>query len=162
DPVAPTRLRLGVPTDLQTICLKCLEKDPPRRYPTALQVAEDLGRFLAGQPIQARPVGAVEWAWKWARRRPALPTLLPLRLAAPLGLLGGGWWSYLALRSAAGRETQERQRADRQRERAERRLRDALDVVDRLLTEVAEIDLVNAPQMEPLRRALLQRAQQFY
>jgi tetratricopeptide (TPR) repeat protein/tRNA A-37 threonylcarbamoyl transferase component Bud32 len=155
DPVPPTRLQPGIPRDLETICLKCLEKEPRRRYPSAGALAEDLGRFRAGQPIRARPVGALERGWKWARRRPAVATLLAVSLAAGLVLLVGGWWSYLAVLGARDREAQ-------QRRRAEDRLRDALDVVDRLLTEVAEIDLDNVPQMEPVRRTLLKKAQQYY
>src|SRR5262249_1038811 len=118
-------------------------------------LAEDLGRFLADQPILARPAGALERAWKWAHRRPAVATLLAVSLAAGLVLLVGGWWSYLAPLAAHGREAA-------QRRRAEDRLRDALDVVDRLLTEVAEIDLANTPQMEPVRQRLLQKAQRYY
>src|SRR5262249_11208382 len=105
--------------------------------------------------IQARPAGPLERGLKWARHRPALATLLAVSLGAGLVLLVGGWWSYLTVLQAHGREAA-------QRERAEDRLRDALAVVDPVLTEVAEIDLVNAPHMEPVRRRLLQKAQQYY
>src|SRR5262249_9263547 len=144
EPVSPTRLQPAVPRDLETICLKCLEKSPPRRYASAAALADDLGRFLAGQPIQARPAGPLERGLEWARRRAAVAALLAVSLAAGLALLVGGWWSYLTVLRAAGRETE-------QRKRAEQRLSDALAAVDQLLTEVAEIDLVNAPHMEPVR-----------
>ena len=65
----------SVPADLDTICLKCLEKEPHRRYRTALEMAEDLEHWLAGEPIRARPVRLVERIWLWCRRRPALAGL---------------------------------------------------------------------------------------
>ncbi|HEY7155654.1 MAG TPA: protein kinase [Gemmataceae bacterium] len=76
EPVPPRRLRSVIPADLQTICLKCLHKAPSRRYLTAQDLADDLRRFLDGQPIQARPTSTWERAHKWVRRNPALAALL--------------------------------------------------------------------------------------
>ena len=76
EPVPPSRLQPRVPRDLETICLKCLAKEPARRYATAEALADDLERFLAGTPIRARRTPAWERAAKWARRRPAAAALV--------------------------------------------------------------------------------------
>ena len=76
DPLSPSRLLPGLARDLETICLKCLRKEPGHRYETAAALADDLGRFQRGEPIHARPTPAWEKAWKWAKRRPAIVLLL--------------------------------------------------------------------------------------
>lgn len=76
EPLSPRLLNPAVPPDLATVCLKCLEKDPARRYATAQDLAGDLTRFLADEPIRARPVGRPEKVWRWCRRRPGLASAL--------------------------------------------------------------------------------------
>ena len=76
EPISPRRLQPAIPRDLATICLNCLQKEPSRRYPSALAMADDLRRFLDGKPIVARPTPAWERAWKWCRRRPTHAALL--------------------------------------------------------------------------------------
>jgi WD40 repeat protein len=75
EPIPPRLLNPAVPKDLETICLKCLEKEPGRRYATARELAEDIGRFLKNLPVHARPVGRTERFWRWCRREPALASL---------------------------------------------------------------------------------------
>src|SRR5262245_22966489 len=87
--VPPSRLNAQVPRDLETICLKCLNKDPQRRYPAAALLAEDLGRFLRGEPIMARPAGLWERTVKRARRRPTAAALLGVGTLALVGLVIG-------------------------------------------------------------------------
>jgi serine/threonine protein kinase/predicted Zn-dependent protease len=86
EPAPPSRLRPKTPRDLETICLKCLQKAPGRRYGSALELAEDLRRFVGYEPIHARPAGAWERTVKWVRRRPTAAALLAVSVLAALGL----------------------------------------------------------------------------
>jgi tetratricopeptide (TPR) repeat protein len=99
EPAAPRRLNPRVPRDLDTICRKCLEKDPNRRYASAAALGDDLERWLRGEPILARPVGPVVRAWKWARRHPAKVAMLAALGAVVLGL---GLWLRAESRRRAG------------------------------------------------------------
>jgi formylglycine-generating enzyme required for sulfatase activity len=115
EPVPPSRLGTKVPADLETICLKCLSKEPARRYASAEDLANDLRRFQAGEPIRARPVGAGERALKWARRQPALAALLLVTVLGVAGIV----WKYLDAEQqkgiAQGKEEEARKEADKAR-----------------------------------------------
>lgn len=87
-PLPPRQLQPKTPCDLDTICLKCLHKDPSRRYGQAGELADDLQRFLDGQPIVARPAGWMERTWKWAKRRPTAAALITVSLVALATVVG--------------------------------------------------------------------------
>ena len=92
DPVPPRTLQPKLPKDLETICLKCLEKSPRRRYPSAAALADDLHRFRTGEPILARPVGFVERLGKWARRKKAAAALVAVSALFVVAVIGGAIW----------------------------------------------------------------------
>jgi serine/threonine protein kinase len=122
----PRKHHRGLPRDLEAIVLKCLEKDPRRRYATAGELADDLGRFLAGQPVQARPVGSLERGVKWVRRQPTLAALVGVIVAALLLVAGGLAWYGGRLDSAKEdreKALEEQQRLDAQRVEEERKRR---------------------------------------
>ncbi len=92
EPVSPRLFNPSVPRDIETICLKCLEKDPARRYASARALAEDLGRYLQGETIMARPLNRPEKVWRWCRRKPALAgALAACAVALLLGFIGISW-----------------------------------------------------------------------
>ena len=109
----PRRLNASIPRDLETICLKCLEKEPAKRYASAAALGEDLRRFLAGEPILARPVTRLERAVKWARRRPAIAALLGLVVLVTALGLGGVLWQWRE--AVLARDERESRAGDRAR-----------------------------------------------
>lgn len=95
DPVSIRSLQPRVPMDLVTICHKCLEKNPARRYATAAELAADLRRYLAHLPIKARPLGPLERSWRWVRRHPGLSLLIGAGLTTLILVAGClGWSAY--------------------------------------------------------------------
>jgi eukaryotic-like serine/threonine-protein kinase len=119
EPVPPTQLQTRTPRDLETICLKCLHKEPGKRYATAQVLAEELRRFQAGEPVQARPVSRMERGWRWCRRNPVVAGLAAT--VALVLLLGAGLATVFGLqaRAEAQRATTEAQRATTEAERAD-------------------------------------------
>jgi serine/threonine-protein kinase len=183
EPVSPGRLQPKVPRDLEVICLKCLEKDQRKRYPSAAALADDLHRFLNHLPILARPGGRLGRALKWVRRRPTAAALLGAGVLAVIGALVGITYHSVQLgralkdteqaradaEASAEHARQEkkakelqRQAAETQRQKAEANFRRARAAVDQMLTRVAEEELAYLPHMEKLREAVLSDALRFY
>jgi eukaryotic-like serine/threonine-protein kinase len=144
EPAPLTRLGVKAPRDLEVICLKCLEKQPGKRYASAEDLADELHRFLAGEPIRARPVTSWERAAKWAKRRPALAALLLVSALSMLSLLAVSLFYNAQLRSALKVAEANFQRARR--------------ATDKVLTVVAEEHLADKPHMEEKQKELLEEA----
>lgn len=155
EPVAPVRLQPGLPRDLQTICLKCLEKEPARRYGSAALLADDLGRFLRGEPIRARPVSWRERMWKWARRQPALAILSGVGVLLGGGLVVGAVVYESSLRAAV-------QQARWQQERADKNYRNANETLNRMLGRLMQRQVGEAPQLKRLQHELLEEILPFF
>jgi serine/threonine-protein kinase len=162
DPEPPRRLNPRVPRDLETICLKCLRKEPQRRYDSAAALADDLERWLRGEPIQARPVGRLGRLWRWCRRQPVqalLAAALLLAVATGLALVLWQWrraeehyrTAEDLRRAAVGHEAE-----------VDESFRLAHEVVKDFTTRVGETGLLEAHGLEPLQRELLQKAQAYF
>jgi serine/threonine-protein kinase len=162
EPVPPRQLQPGVPRDLETICLQCLRKEPKRRYPSAAALADDLRRFRDNEPIQARPAALWERAGKWARRRPAVATLLGVSAVAVAGLVLGGAWYQVRLQTALQDALQQRQRTEEHFQRAEENFQLAQAGVDRYLNAVTEDRRLKEQDFLALRKKLLETALPFY
>jgi serine/threonine-protein kinase len=155
EPVPPRRLRPKVPRDLETICLKCLRKEPGGRYATAQDLAEELRRFQAGEPIAARPIGRLGRAWRRCRRNPVVSTLtalLTLALVGGLISVTALWWRAESSRQAAVDNLAE----------AEANFQLALEAVDQFCTRVSEDQRLQEHDLRRLRRQLLQTAVDFH
>lgn len=169
EPVSPARMVPGLSRDMETIVVKCLQKEPSRRYESAAALTADLRRFVSGEPILARPVPFWERLWRSCRRHPVPATLTAsLVLVAMLGLAGILWQWDEAVKardlasSRAVTEAAARLEADNRRIEAEASLAMARKAVDDSFTKVSENKLLIVPGMRQLRRELLESALGFY
>jgi tetratricopeptide (TPR) repeat protein len=167
-------LAARLPRDLDTICLKCLAKEPARRYSSADALADDLRRFLDGEPILARRIGVAGQTWRWCRRKPLVASLLAaLVVVCGAGMAGVTWqWRRaegLAVAAQIERDEVDRQRGDAVRERnraiaeqdrAEAHYRRAREVLDRL-TQLG-VELSARPGMTDTARDILEKSLTFY
>ena len=112
EPVPPRHLHKRIPRDLETICLKCLEKMPGRRYASAQAVADDLRRFQENKPIAARPVGAVQRTWRWCRRNPVVAALTGAVAVALIAGTAMAWFLAVKADDRAREAARQAQRAE--------------------------------------------------
>lgn len=148
DPVALRQLNPALDRDVETICMKCLEKEPAKRYSTATDLADELKRYLEGKAILARPIGRLERGVRWCRRNPLAATFAGIAAASIVVAVAS-----LAV-SNVNTETS--------RQRAEASFQDALEAVNDFFTKVSEERLLNEPGMQGLRKDLLVRAHTYY
>jgi tetratricopeptide (TPR) repeat protein len=144
EPVSPRLVNPSIPKDIETICLKCLQKDPTKRYTTSKELAEELQRFLLGEPIKARPIGRVARFWKLCRRNPRTASAIAAAaLCGLIAVIGLGVGFVQTLRAlAAKRES----------------IRLAVDANKKSFTIISESTLLNQHGVQPVRKQLLEQA----
>lgn len=162
DPIPVRQLNPSIPVDLETICMKCLQKEPARRYETAEMLAADLRRWLAGDPILARPSTAYERGMRWIRRNPALSSSMAVGLVAIVVV-------FAILKNSNAKLTEQRDIAvkseketQRQKVVAEKRLTHAIEAINRMTSRAASNDWAMNPAMQEERKLLFENAVQFY
>jgi serine/threonine-protein kinase len=175
-PTRPRALVPSLPRDIETICLKCLEKEPARRYASAEALADDLQRFLDGEAISAHAPSPAERLWRWCRRSPlvaALAAALVLSVGVGLALVTALWqraemqWREAeAQRRVADAQRRlaelERERAETHRRQAEENFQQAHKIVDRMCMRLSEEKLSTIPGLQPIRKEILEAGLKYY
>lgn len=148
EPVNPRQLNPIIDRELETICLKSLEKEPSKRFESARFMSEELERYLSGVPIHSRPIGVLQRAFRWSKRNPVTAGLISSTLACLLIALVVSSVAYVETSAAARKSDQS--------------FRDALGAVNTFFTRVSEETLLNQPGLQPLRKDLLRQAKTYY
>jgi WD40 repeat protein/serine/threonine protein kinase len=138
-----SRYAHGTPRDLDTVCLKCLEKHPDSRYPSALALADDLRRFLNGKPVDARPPGTAKQVARWAVRRPSAAALVGVLVVTLVGVTVGAVYHTASLEAELGRS-----------EKLNTDLQGALDTAETLRGETRRQNEQLAKQLDDAKRAM--------
>ena len=162
EPVALQQLNTAVDRDLNTICMKCLEKDPARRFESAEVLADELQRYLDGKPILSRPISRTTRLLKWCRRNRVLAGAIAVTAA---GLLFGGVSlavAYVETEEARVAVEQSLGETKKAQELSEASFQDALEAVNQFFTQVSEDRLLNEPGSQKLRKELLDLARNYY
>jgi tetratricopeptide (TPR) repeat protein/tRNA A-37 threonylcarbamoyl transferase component Bud32 len=170
-PRRPRTLDDRIPRDLETICLKCLEKEPRRRYDSAADLAAELTRYLGGRPIHARPVGRLERGWRWCKRQPLVASLVAaVAIVLLAGIIVSSTYALIAnrekdrakrqeARADAGEKLAEKVRGEgvEAKELAVSRYKLALRTLNRVVFDIQR-KLVNVPGAQGVRRDMLEAA----
>lgn len=144
DPVSPRTLNPAIPRDIETICLKCLEKSPARRYQTGRELADELQRFLDDRPILARPTSRTEKFVRWCRRNPVIAGAIAAVSVAAIVAIAGLW-------IGRNQAIEGKNQALAAKGETDEALNDAMNMVDQLLVRISEETLLNQPGMQQVR-----------
>jgi tetratricopeptide (TPR) repeat protein len=161
-PPPPRSLWPTLDRDLETICLKCLEKDPAHRYASAAALAEDLRRFAAGEAIQGRPLSRLGRLRRWCRRQPLLAGMLTALVVVVATAFCLVWWQWRRAESNFQESERQKEAGLRHLNLAEERLHLAHDLVDEFCIRLSEDRLKYLPGTQALRRDLLEAAGKHY
>ncbi len=161
-PIAPRQLNPSLPRDLETICLKAIEKSPAKRYASAAELREELDRYLAGEPIHARPISSVERGCRWLWRHPAVALMGAIVLAAMGTVVGTIYSSNRRLQAERDIAITATEEAKTQRTLAEKRLDKAIEAVDQMMVRTASERWATRPDLQEERQQVLEDAVAFY
>lgn len=154
DPLAPSKLQPTINRDLETICIKCLEKDPARRYQSALEVADDLQRVIDGRTILARPATVGERVWKWCRRNPRVAVLSALASILLVAIVSGGYVSAAVINTQKTKALEAQKNAEESEQLATQQATLAADATRMVIYETQRHFQLQ-PQLNPLRKKML-------